>query len=490
MNPLHLTLTGFRGIRAGQGADTFGLDLTKLDGDLIALIGQNGSGKTTVLDNLQPYRLMPSKVADAGSYSPGAFSYWDHVAPRARKVLLWSHNGSRYRSTLEWETVRGQKNQSAVLEVANGSGWVGAEGSDGKVTTYDAAVEAVLGPPQLFFTSAFAAQGRRPLAAYKASDIKGLLSSMLGLDYLEEMGRRAGQLRKRIGARLTDRLRGVADVGALKEEMARLKLQKEDAQNDLIAHELRISQIERSIERQTKQRAGIDEDGVKKLLAAEKTARDQAQETHEHFSRLIADAESRLKAVSRRAGGLEEILKQRPAIEDAGAQADALERALREYDGLQDAIQAQRKALEDLRARRAGMDTKPLVEAHTRTSAQLSEASSSAGLIDDVPCSGMEPLQRTCPLLSKARGARNALSSLQITKQRAEEDLRLVEADVELIEGQIGVLHRDIASDNAWSGISARPACSRPRQTSLRAQRRILKPRGRSWKTSQASSKL
>lgn len=56
MQPLALTLKGFRGIRDGLGRDKLSLDIERLAGDaqLIAIAGANGRGKTTIMDNLHP----------------------------------------------------------------------------------------------------------------------------------------------------------------------------------------------------------------------------------------------------------------------------------------------------------------------------------------------------------------------------------------------------------------------------------------------------
>ena len=56
MRPLSLTLKGFRGIRDGLGRDVIELDFERLGGDarLIAIVGRNGRGKTTLMDNMQP----------------------------------------------------------------------------------------------------------------------------------------------------------------------------------------------------------------------------------------------------------------------------------------------------------------------------------------------------------------------------------------------------------------------------------------------------
>ena len=100
MQPLTLTLKGFRGIRDGLGRDEVTLDFERLaDGaQLIAIAGANGSGKTTILDSLVPFIGLPSRVAMAG---PGGFSYYDHVyLPENVKDLTWAQEGRSYRSQI------------------------------------------------------------------------------------------------------------------------------------------------------------------------------------------------------------------------------------------------------------------------------------------------------------------------------------------------------------------------------------------------------
>lgn len=56
MQPLTLTLKGFRGIRDGLALDALTLDFERLadGGALVAIVGANGRGKTTILDNMHP----------------------------------------------------------------------------------------------------------------------------------------------------------------------------------------------------------------------------------------------------------------------------------------------------------------------------------------------------------------------------------------------------------------------------------------------------
>src|SRR5437762_11824166 len=78
MRPISLTLKGFRGIRDGLGRDEIELDFVQLAGDaqLIAIVGSNGRGKTTIMDNMTPFPIMPSR---AGADGLGSFSYYDQV---------------------------------------------------------------------------------------------------------------------------------------------------------------------------------------------------------------------------------------------------------------------------------------------------------------------------------------------------------------------------------------------------------------------------
>ena len=67
MKPLRLTLKGFTGVRDGLGRDELTINLESLTAgaQLVALVGPNGSGKTTIIDNAHPYRLMPSRATSA-----------------------------------------------------------------------------------------------------------------------------------------------------------------------------------------------------------------------------------------------------------------------------------------------------------------------------------------------------------------------------------------------------------------------------------------
>jgi exonuclease SbcC len=232
MTPEKIYLKGFAGIRDGMGLDEYTLDLSQFPAEakLIALAGPNGAGKSTLMDNLHPYRLMPSR---ASSYSPAAFSFYDHlVLPENIKKLTWCHAGQRYRSTLMFR-INGKRKSEAYLHAEEGGRWVPvrlADGtvSDGKTETYDACVDTLLGKPEIFFTSAFAAQNRRPLSSYKPAEIKALMVNLLGLEDIRRQGEKASEVARLLRVALEERRRGLraladpqATIHASREALAR-----------------------------------------------------------------------------------------------------------------------------------------------------------------------------------------------------------------------------------------------------------------------------
>ncbi|MGK5060292.1 DNA repair protein [Janthinobacterium sp. LB2P49] len=200
MRPLSLTLTGFIGIRDGMNKETLTLDFERLTAgaQLVAIVGPNGRGKTTVLDNMTPYPTMPSK---AGAEGLGSFSYYDEVyLPLNRKELLWEMGGRQYRTQVIIR-LNGKRRSEAYLHQLCAGTWQPVQLpdgslSDGRMESYQRCVEDIVGPAATFFTTAFSAQNKRQLAHYRNAEIKVLLSDLLGLERVRAKGLQAAETAK------------------------------------------------------------------------------------------------------------------------------------------------------------------------------------------------------------------------------------------------------------------------------------------------------
>ncbi|MES2091228.1 MAG: DNA repair protein, partial [Pseudomonadota bacterium] len=292
MQPLSLTLKGFRGIRDGLERDVLSLDFERLaDGaELIAIAGANGRGKTTLMDNMHPYLTMPSRAALSG---PGVFSYYDHVClPENEKHLTWAHDGRCYRSQVVIR-LNGRRKTEAYLHVLNDAGqWSPVrldDGlvSDGKVETYNRCVEAICGSADTFFTSVFSAQGKRQLSTYRNAEIKTLLSDLLGQDEIRALGQKASETAKLLKAGLL----------VIRQELA--GLDAEQARID--AGQQRLRDVSARV-----QQALADRQSAQVVLDADRS----------RHARLVAERDQSQATDARRA----QLLAERKALIDTGTQ--------------------------------------------------------------------------------------------------------------------------------------------------------------------------
>ncbi|CUR48457.1 conserved hypothetical protein [Alloalcanivorax xenomutans] len=447
MRPLKLTLTGFKGIQAGMGLETFTLDLEREAGEasLVAIVAPNGRGKTTILDNLQPYRLMPSKLGDSTSYSPEAFSYFGHlVTPGdASKTLIWEHQGRRYRSLLEWKLRAKTQSTTAYLQVMNaGGGWEpvtlpDGTSSDGKAKTYDRCVEGVLGSPRLYFTAAFSAQGRSQLSSYSHGDIKALMSEVLGLNTIQELGEKAADVVKGLRTRLKgnrDTLSSLSEkqtyaadlkghIETLEAEAARLakdaEQHREDAKRDAIA----VAEMEK--EQQDAEALRIRREDVQKrieaakrdfddaILAIRKDEADLDAQEQRSVSQIQDEIERQQRGIDRlhrQIEQAEQVLNQRDSIERAESDIPRLRQSLTDTEARVES--AREKAAEATSARNELHQVErtlgELVSSGERARQHKTELENRCALTAEVPCQGTD-MQGQCKLLKEAMEAKSRL---------------------------------------------------------------------------------
>ncbi|KFC72597.1 MULTISPECIES: SMC family ATPase [Massilia] len=469
MKPLKLSLQGFTGIFAAFGRDSLVLDLQTIpqDAALVALVGPNGAGKSTILDSLHPYRVMPSRSSTLG---PGGFSYWTQIhGATAMKELLWENDGIRYRTLLSFKTTgKTQKSDCYLYQWDAGKGdWTPvqlADGtlSDGKSSTYDHLVDAILGPPEKFFTAHFSAQGRKTIASYGAGDIKSILASVLNLQGYRELAAKAGQVGKYLRQQLDGlnselaeardhdntaavlerevievdgRMRAVeadevaahANVNGAREALAGL-LAKRDAQANT-AEEVRFlnEQIGSVVTKAASSKASV----------STQFARDQDRHQAEATSAraAIATAQNSVQSSETEVRRLNAVLADKDAIAQAVARLPEHKCLIEQIDASVDADQATlagaaalRTELNVLIAQQAKLSSEG--QAKTIVIQKLTET---AALVEKVPCKGSE-MQLSCPLMEQANNAKRdvpAHQAEQSAKRAAYQEIALKVKDLQ-----------------------------------------------------------
>ncbi|MEP7347821.1 MAG: DNA repair protein, partial [Gemmatimonadaceae bacterium] len=394
--------------------------------------------------------------------------------PESVKDLVWEHGGERYRSQLVFR-LNGKKKTEAFLHVRRGGAWQpmrleDGTVSDGKVDTYVQCVEGILGSAETFFTSVFAAQGRRQLAAYKNGEIKTLLTDLLGLEAIRALGAKALETAKLLKAGLV----------AVRHERAGLIAEAEQVMRELSPLGDTGARIAASVTAKAASQAELD--GAKGGLAKHVATRDVAMQTEARRTQLTEERHSIIEAgkaalaafdaQDRREGERLEQLnrsirqraederqqrqrlaEQRTRLEATLKVSGVIERACRRL-GPADSVVVQRE--EQVAARRRvaerleklrvdGKFARERIAGIEREAGQASlkvqELSRRFGLTAEVPCVGTD-LQGRCKLLSDAREARSLKPSAEAQIARLHEERAKVAGQLQDIEVQC----RDLAA--------------------------------------------
>lgn len=521
MKPLHLALNNFAGILSGQGKQQITLDLEKVvphDAQIVAIAGPNGSGKTTIMDNLHPYRVMPSR---ANSPTPSSFSFYEHIAGgEGNKELLWEHMGVRYQSEIRFRSTAKTKKTEAYLYVINENGhktpWTdprtGAQ-SDGKADTYDKAIEAILGKPEVFFQAQFSAQGKEPIGSMSASDVKRLIADMIGANRSSELSGKAAEVVKALKPRLAGlqdeisrteaRIPSESDL-ATRIESAKLQISDGQARtvdltnkiNELAVRIASAGQNAAQMEAARAQHAAFNaqlQQASQENQAANKQIEDQrsaaavsayqALNAAKQTSNVCATVVSNLRA---------EIARN----ESLAAKADEVTQASAKLDVHKANRQVQQAALdalipELLKMERVQIQTSEMASelASVQKDGEhlvkaLAAAKATAALLSEVPCQGTD-LSGQCKLLSQSNQAASKIPETEVNLQTVRagyqrvnterrkmlatlEELKACAQQAEVIKAQLAQIEVDIQrslntvsmADQVNAALSALPSLS------------------------------
>lgn len=511
MQPLSIRLKGFRGIRDGLGLDELALDLERMaDGAaLVAIVGANGRGKTTLMDSLHPYLVMPSRLPGT---SIGGFSYYDHVyLPESEKELIWAHEGRCYRSHIVIRLGSRNATEAYLFEMNDDGAWCPiqlADGtrSDGKTKTYVQCLEAICGSADTFFTSVFAAQGKRQLHLYQNAEIKSLLADLLGQDDILTEGARAGKVASLLKVGLSSIRTQHADLGIELERVeqqclglgkAEQRVKHCERRRQLVQAAQDAARIEharlkalqgqsRAVELRRAQLSTEAQDLEKESQSAYAALDDQERSENTRLAHLDMRIAERLGTLNQQRSGLNDrqhqladLLSQESCIRRASRRLPLAERILTIRRERLQALQVQVHRLRECDSElRAAVQSLEGIEREAGQAALAAEdLSRRFGLAKQVPCSGSD-LQGKCQLLADARDAqalmpRSALDLSRLAQAKAEAQRSIQAQRVEL-EAMRGVTLAE-----QWAAWQAKLADERMRTLSLLSARSVEMDRAR-----------
>lgn len=488
MKPLKLTLQGFEGVHAAFARDTLVLDLQSIPDDavLVAFVGPNGSCKSTVLDNLHPYRCMPSRSTTLG---PGGFSYWDQLhGMSAMKELLWQNGVDLYRTVLTFKISGKSQKSDCYLYWWNKEteDWTPAkldDGtlSDGKSSTYDRCIDTILGPPEKFFTAHFASQGRKTIDQYGNGDVKSILASVLNLQNFRGLAGNAALVAKYLRQQLTSLNDEIAELRAYENTSSLLTAELErigESLSECSATESTAkaqaqsahAALSRLTAKRDSQAKDIEErrylaDQMKSLISRIEASKEEAEHRYGNDLRrcnseiAAADIEIRgegqaLHLAKTEIARLENVLSEQDLVKKSVDQLSQLQRNL---SGIDEAIESHQISIAGARPIRVEMST--LVADQARLAAdgkgqqiRIATLKTTASLIDQVPCQGLS-MQLKCPLLEQANAASKQIPLHENAQEKMRQSYAKTRARIKALELE---LERFDAAELALTTLQAR----------------------------------
>jgi exonuclease SbcC len=271
------------------------IDLTKIEGQLIALTGRNGEGKSTLLE-LLPGALF-RQCATRGSLQ-------DNALARDSFVEVTVCNGQRYTVRQLVDGISG-KSECAILNEA-GEPLI----ASAKVREADAWVAAHFPPASVLYTSSIAVQERRGLLDLKESERKAVVLRALGIERLETMAQSARERAKAAQAEVDltrARLRDLPEV-----DLTVLRCDVAIAASQAGLAELAAKEARRALERAK----AASSDAAKAYELAEQRKAAAAR---------LAAAETALADIERRLANNRQLLGEADAVRAAEASAKQLD---------------------------------------------------------------------------------------------------------------------------------------------------------------------
>lgn len=256
-----LKLRGSIGIYKGIGKDEITIDFDSYDSGLIALTGENGKGKTTLIENCHPYpQLLTRKDKLQEQFrlrnSFREVIYRDRDSKRMVKCLI----------QIDGETKSGSCNYFAYTSDDNGKTWNAVPGVDKNLKPYEDFIAQTFGPIELYLRTAFITQ--RPtknlpdLTDATAGEKKTLFVELAGIDYLQKFAEAANE-------------RGKASEQTIHDSEIKIQM--------LQSNLSRKSEIENSIS-ESEKTAKIKQSELDKIIENGKAAREKLNETQERYN--------------------------------------------------------------------------------------------------------------------------------------------------------------------------------------------------------------
>lgn len=341
MKLINAKIVGSLGLKKGMNVDEISLDLSNL-AHLIALDGPNGTGKSSLLSNLQPYPIIPDRK--------GALQNHYFLKDSCRDLTMF-FNGDEIRTLIK---INGGSNYSP-----EGFIWINGQPKvEGKISSYKALIQEIFGSQQLYFNSAYCSQNSESLNDLDPADLKNLFIEFLQLHKYqrwEDISKGSGKILhgklaaidKSIMVLESKRHEYLPDTA---EKITEARQQKEQAEKEIVRLAGMVKTITEKIEAEKKK---ITEN--EKLESRSTDIKKSLDQIKKDVDTEETQSKAELEGLRVKAQGIISQLKQH---EETLKDKEAIEKAVSDIEGMNNELALLRASIEKINDTIGGISTR------------------------------------------------------------------------------------------------------------------------------------
>lgn len=480
MTPIKLRLKGFKGIKAGQNKDEIELEFPDVKGK-IAIIGANGVGKSTILQNMHPYILMPDRVK---TLSEDSFSYYDECyLEDSEKELVWrSFKDTVFKSLIQINPIK--KRTKAYLYIKENNDFtIVKETAAGNVEDYNREINRILGSAKLFFTSVFRSQNNKSIHTYTKGELEDVFSEILSLDKLQDAASRCSIAEKTIKKHMSlleieekNLEKQVNDLPEIEQKLIMLSKQATDLSAELSKTKEEYESTTRMLaQTEEKLKTMADLFMQKKNLESDlQTKKKTLENISDEKNRLVSSRTKEISNLVAQGKNLKESITNKtktllPDI-DTSKSSSIIEGINHECNKIQTEIQKQKeilnkqkKTLESIKLlekerqelqQKINLTTVTIEKEKTLIDQKSKTIDKAEKLITSVPCNNT-PFSNTCPLLKDTRGTlqtKEDIENRKATLIQTQKEIDKLNKELDSINQKIEKANQELADVNNQIG--------------------------------------
>lgn len=439
MIPRKLILKNSIGIYDGIGKGEIEIDFTKFNRGIVGIFGHTGSGKSTIMENMTPFRKLITRQG----------SLHDHfMGEDGLREFEFEMDGHIYLSRI---LINADKKKSVAEFYKDG-----VLKTD-KKEEYDAQVLEVMGDYDLFINSVFAPQTTEMILTMKDTPMKNLFMMLFNLEkystiYLPLLKARKDDVEKRLqGARSAYEVveKDIEEMKHKREELIRLEADKPKMEDRVRADKTALDDHLALIVKQKQELTKITieneslNDKKKQRSALQKEIDSIAGEIAKEAKEIEVSLESNQAeydlAVSDKSSMEREITRARKIINNKELILDKIKR----LEELKESFENLNSADKELLYRKEELDD---------ITDEIKELNNEIEILERVPCKGLA-ISAQCELLSKAYGSKDKIEGKKKDKVSKSLVIKQLEKDSESAK-EVDAEIKELSKDD-WASINA-----------------------------------